>query len=185
MDETMLVILAGGQGSRMGGNKPLQPYAGTNLIEATLARLRPQVGNIQINARPDLVADLAYIGLPLVCDDPDFADLGPLSGVRTAVKRAADLGRDHVVTAPCDMPALPLDMIMRLRNEDADIVHFRGERDYPLCALWRTSLLPALDKALIAARPEGGVRVMRLIASQNSIALPGDPGDFININTLS
>ena len=185
MDDTMLVILAGGQGSRMGGNKPLQPYAGTSLIEATLDRLRPQVHDIHINARPDLAADLAYLGFPLIFDDPDFADLGPLSGVRTAVKRAADLGRDHVVTAPCDMPALPPDMIMRLRNEDADIVHFRGERDYPLCSLWRTSLLPALDAALIAARPEGGVRVMRFIASQSAIALPGDPADFININTLS
>ncbi len=185
MNDTMLVILAGGQGSRMGGNKPLQPYGRTTLIEATLDRLRPQAHDIQINARPDLAADLTYLGLPLIFDASDFADLGPLSGVRTAVREAARLGRDYVVTAPCDMPALPSDMIMRLRNEEADIVHFRGERDYPLCALWRTSLLPALDAALTAARPEGGVRVMRFIASQASIALRGDPAAFININTLS
>ena len=181
----MLVILAGGQGQRMGGKKPLHAYGDSTLIETTLGRLRPQDGDIHINARPDLAEDLARLGYSLAFDDPDFADLGPLSGVRTAVRLAAGAGLDHVVTAPCDMPALPLDMVARLRAAAGDIVHFRGERDYPLCSLWRTSLLPALDAALIAARPKGGVRVMHFIAGQDATALPADPADFININTLS
>ncbi len=168
----------------MGDNKPLAPYGGTTLIEATLARLRPQADDIRINARPDLADALAILGLPLLIDDAEFADLGPLSGVRTALKAAKDAGHDHVVTAPCDMPNLPTDMVAQLTAADGDIVHFSGACDYPLCARWKTTLLLSLEAALVAARPHGGLRVMRYIAGQAATRLPADDDAFININTL-
>ena len=177
----IVVVLAGGEGRRLGGNKPLHPWRGTTLIEATIARLTRQAEAIYINAGPGLET----LGYPLVFDDPDLAGLGPLSGVRSAIRLAAELGRDAVVTAPCDMPDLPLDMVARLSGSDADIVHFSGERDYPLTTLWRTSLLPSLDAALIAARREGGLKVMRYIQSQSFVRLEvDDPGAFRNVNRL-
>ena len=165
----------------MGGNKPLHPWHGATLIEATIARLKPQAGAIHINAGP---AGLNHLGYPLIHDDPAVAGLGPLSGVHSALRLAAELGRDAVVTAPCDMPYLPLDMVAQLEAVDAEIVHFGGERDYPLTSRWRTSLLPSLEAALIAARPEGGLRVMRYIRSQRAVRLEAaDHEAFRNINT--
>ena len=186
----IVVVLAGGEGRRMGGNKPLHPWRGATLIEATIARLKPQAEAIHINVGEINagLAGLETLGYPLVHDAPDFAGLGPLSGVRSAIRLAAGLGHDAVVTAPCDMPDLPLDLVARLSKADADIVHFfganaSGERDYPLTTLWRTSLLPSLDAALVAARPEGGLKVMRYIRSQTFVRLEAaDPMAFRNIN---
>ncbi len=169
----------------MGGNKPLHPWQGATLIEATIARLKPQAEAVYINAGP---LGLERLGYPLVRDDAAFAGLGPLSGVRSAIRLAAELGHEAVVTAPCDMPDLPLDMVARLSGPDADIVHFfgadvMGERDYPLTALWRTSLLPSLDAALVAAKPDGGLKVMRYIQSRNVARLEApDSAVFRNIN---
>ena len=51
MPGTLGVILAGGRGSRLGGvDKGLQPWRGTPLVDAVLARLAPQVDAIAISA---------------------------------------------------------------------------------------------------------------------------------------
>ncbi len=186
--DPIVVILAGGRGRRMGGNKPLFPYGETTLIEATLARLQPQTHRIVIDAgiaETPLAAELAQLGWPLVFDQPPFDDLGPLSGVRTALAAARNAGDDAVITVPCDMPSLPLDFISRLTEtgDEADIIHFTGADDYRLCGLWRTTLLPALDKALLAARPDGGLRVTSFLESKKLLKLPVvDDAAFRNIN---
>lgn len=181
---TVAMILAGGQAARMGGMKALAPWNGATLIEAVIARLKPQAAMLAINARPNQAEALAAFGLPVLVDDNLFADLGPLSGVRTALVWARDRGEDHVITAPCDMPNVPGDMITRLMAAGpADIVHFAGARDHPLCARWRVSILPVLDAALAAAG--GGLAVMRFVESQSVIKLPtGDDAAFANINAL-
>ncbi len=179
--DRLLVVLAGGAGRRMGGNKPLHPWQGTTLIEATIARLKPQVDTIYINAGPVGLDGLDY---PQIHDHPAVAGLGPLSGVHSALHLAAELGLDAVFTAPCDMPYLPPDLVTQLEAVEADIVHFGGERDYPLTTRWRTSLLPSLEAALLAARAEGGLRVMRYIQSQRAVRLEATDRDaFRNINT--
>lgn len=176
-----LVILAGGQGLRMGGNKPMHPFEGGTLIGAVIARLEPQVSDMAINAAEPT---LSVFGLPLIYDAPDFADLGPLSGIRTALKWAQSRGNTHVITAPCDMPRLPHNLVSRLMTvpqDDAEIVHFAGSRDYPLCALWSVAILADLDDALRAA--EGGLAVMRFLGTRRVVKLEaGDDDAFMNIN---
>jgi molybdenum cofactor guanylyltransferase len=184
----LTVILAGGKGERMGGNKPLQPYSGTSLISATLARLRPQAADIVINAGVQGSAtalSLSDLGLPLIFDENDFADLGPLSGVLTALKYAEARGCNAAITAPCDMPHLPDDMMAQLlKVPKKDIVHFSGVRDYPLCALWQVSLRPNLEAALTAAQPDHGLSVMRYLSTQqvHKIVVLDDSA-FVNINS--
>jgi molybdenum cofactor guanylyltransferase len=183
-----IVILAGGKGARMGGNKPMQPYGGTTLIEATLARLRPQASDIVINAgtrRSAIALSLETLGLPLIFDDDACAGLGPLSGVLTALNHAAEGGFDAVITVPCDMPHLPVDMIGQLgQNRPADIVHFTGKDDYPLCALWHVSLRPGLITALSAAQNGKGVSVRRYQSTQSVHRLRTDDDHaFGNVNS--
>jgi len=183
---TAVVILAGGQATRMNGVKALAPWIGATLIEAVIARLQPQADTLAINVRSDQAADLAAFGLPLLVDDERVSDLGPLSGVRTALVWARDHARAYVVTAPCDMPDLPDDMVARLMAvEAAEIVYFAGARDHPLCARWAVSLLPVVDAELTAAKADGGLAVMRFVERRLAIKLPaGDNAAFTNINSL-
>ncbi|HTM81138.1 molybdenum cofactor guanylyltransferase [Asticcacaulis sp.] len=180
-----LVLLAGGKGKRMGGDKPFAPYGQSTLIETTLARLRPQVREIVINAgakTSPLVLPLSCLDAGLIFDDPAFEGLGPLSGVLSALEMARAAGDAMVITAPCDMPDLPDDMVARLlAAPPADVVYFKGARDYPLCALWRISVADPLRNAL--QQVEGGLAVMRFLATQNvrTIAVDDDAA-FANIN---
>ena len=73
------VVLAGGQGSRMGGvDKGLVPFRGRPLVEHVIERLRPQVDTILINANRNPEAYAAF-GHPVISDEIEgFA--GPLAG---------------------------------------------------------------------------------------------------------
>ena len=179
---TPCVILAGGKGTRLGGNKPLFPWRGSTLIEAVIARLDRQADPLAVNADPLHAEALQTFGLPLIFDAPATANRGPLSGVLSALAWAAERGEAFVVTAPCDMPDLPADMVAQLIDAPgADVVHFKGARDYPLCARWATGLYPRLAAALEAA-PDG-LAVMRFIAGCQAVVLPaGDDRAFANIN---
>lgn len=178
-----VVILAGGEGKRMGGNKPFAPYGQSTLIEATIARLKPQTRDIVINAgfrgaAPGL--PLSCLGARLIFDE--LAGLGPLSGVLSALDMAKAYGDTSVITVPCDMPNLPYDMIAQLMAAPAaDVVYFAGARDYPLCALWQVSVADALRHALEKA--EGGLAVMRFLATQKIERISvSDDAAFTNIN---
>ena len=165
----------------MGGDKPMYPFEGSTLIGAVIARLEPQVRDMAINAAQP---KLSVFGLPLLYDEPALADLGPLSGVRTALQWAATRQCAHVITVPCDMPRLPANLVSRLTAvpmDETDVVHFTGARDYPLCALWNTAVLPDLEDALRAA--EGGLAVMRFLGNRRIVKLEaGDDSAFVNIN---
>lgn len=174
-DRPWVVVLAGGDARRMGGDKALRPWGGTTLIEATLARVIPQAPGVAINARPGELGDL---GLTVVTDETDLAGLGPLSGVRSALAFARDRGLDRIVTVPCDMPRLPDDMVARLMATDAEVVAFE---DAQLCALWRLSLLQPLEEALRGCG--GGLSVRRFLDRRDVAWLPCGDG-FDNINTL-
>ena len=101
------VVLAGGQGRRMGGvDKGLQLLNGRPMIAHVIARLAPQVGDIVINANQNREAYAAF-GHPVV---PDAIEgyAGPLAGLHAGLQAAT---QPLVVTAPCDSPFLPEDLV--------------------------------------------------------------------------
>ena len=104
------VILAGGQGSRMGGaDKGLIDYQGRPLVEWGLAALAPQVGEIVISANRNIERYAAY-GYRVLPDTlPDYP--GPLAGVLAALQTVA---ADWLLVVPCDTPHLPADLVLRL-----------------------------------------------------------------------
>ena len=62
------VILAGGRSSRMGGgDKCLLPLGGRPVLASVLARLKPQVSDIIINANGE-ASRFARFGLPVIAD---------------------------------------------------------------------------------------------------------------------
>jgi len=104
------VILAGGQGSRMGGvDKGLQPFRGKPMVAHAVERLAPQVDELLVNANRNPEA-YARFGHRVIADEIEgFA--GPLAGFERGLAHASG---DLVVTVPCDSPFLPADLVARL-----------------------------------------------------------------------
>lgn len=185
------LILAGGAGRRMGGEKPFALLEGRPLVAHAIARLAPQTGRLGVNvgaAGTPLAVRLAGLGLPCLTDAPELAGLGPLSGVRTGL--AALKPGEWLLTLPCDLPRAPPDLAARLAARQAatgaPVVHVAGLRDHPLCAIWSPALLAPLTAALREARAEGGLRVMRFLATAGAARLAVGPAEeeaaFANLN---
>lgn len=180
------LILAGGRGSRMGSiDKGLVPLAGKPMVAHVMERLAPQVQHLLINANqnPDTYA---AFGVPVWPDAmPDFA--GPLAGLQTGLMHCAT---PYLVTAPCDSPFLPMDLVERLAQgllqKSADLaIAVTGEGEtrqaHPVFCLLKTELLPHLTAFL-----EGGGRKMALWYAPLAVARVhfADEAAFRNINTL-
>lgn len=143
------LILAGGQGSRLGGvDKGWLPYAGQALVEHVLAAIAPQVGAVLISANRNRERYQA-LGVPVV---PDLYEgqLGPLVGILAGLT-AADT--TYLLTLPCDTPEVCEDFVMRmwrgLHDADAEVAMANdGERNQPVHALLRRDLRADLDIAV-------------------------------------
>src|SRR5436305_919366 len=113
--ETFGLVLAGGLARRMGGgDKALIRIGDATILQRTLARLKPQVSGIVLNANGD-PARFAAFGLPVVADSvPDFA--GPLAGILAGLDWAAANRSEieWVVSVPGDCPFLPHDLVAKL-----------------------------------------------------------------------
>jgi molybdenum cofactor guanylyltransferase len=178
------VILAGGQGSRMGGqDKGLLAYRGRPLIEHVIDVIAPQVGAMVISANrhPEQYARYGY---PVVADCAGQGEYwGPLAGILSALRQVRT---EYLLTVPCDTPALPADLVSRLwramqqHNAEISVVH-DGEFMQPVIALWRCTLSPALQAAL-----EQGMRKTRdWISSRQLVEVDfsSQASTFLNVNT--
>ncbi len=143
------VILAGGQGRRMGGqDKGLLLFDGKPLVEILIGRLERQALGIVINANRNLEEYRRY-GYPVVHDQ--LADYqGPLAGFATAM---ASVGSEFILTLPCDSPLLEVDYAQRFidsyARQPAPVhVAFDGNRLQPVHALIKVDLLSSLQQFL-------------------------------------
>jgi molybdopterin-guanine dinucleotide biosynthesis protein A len=176
------IVLAGGQGRRMGGvNKGLVDLAGMPMVAHVLARLVPQVGDVLINANQNLDRYRA-LGHPVVPDAVGgFA--GPLAGLHAGMSRA---NREFVVTVPCDSPFLPRDLVARLRvklgEKGAQLAVAKTfDQPHPVFALVRRDLLPNLGAFL----ERGGRKIDAWYAALSfvEVAFDDEADAFRNINT--
>jgi molybdopterin-guanine dinucleotide biosynthesis protein A len=174
------IVLAGGQGRRMGGvDKGLQPLRGKPMVHWVLERLRPQVAEIIVNANqnPD---EYRKFGYRVVADDiSGFA--GPLAGLHAGLKAAA---HPLVATVPCDSPFLPLDLIQRLRGslKDNDLAVARtGAQPHPVFALVKRHCMESLEAFLA----QGGRKIDAWYASLKvvEVSFDDEADAFRNINT--
>jgi len=175
------VILAGGLGTRIGGNKGLQTLQGRELISWVLQAVSPVSDQIIINAN-DTQDAYAHFGCRVLADDmPDWP--GPLAGLHAAL-RIADT--DCVMTVPCDTPFLPHDLIARLTTAltlemTEAAVAVAGGRRQPTIALYNRNVLSRLNAYL----DSGGRRVNDWLDTLQTSEVVFDNADsFCNINTL-
>lgn len=177
------VILAGGQGRRMGGvDKALIPLAGAPLLARVIDRISPQVEELALSANGD-PGRFAAFKLPVL---PDAVGAGPLAGVLAALRWAAPLGATAVMSVPVDGPFLPGDLCPRLclAAESAPkglAIAAAGGRQHPTYGLWPVTLEADLAAFLASgAKP----KVMDFVrAQQGAEADFPDALGFENLNT--
>jgi len=174
------IVLAGGQGRRMGGvDKGLQLLRGKPMVEWALERLVPQVDEIIVNANQnfELYARFGHRVVP----DAIGGYAGPLAGLHAGLSAAS---HPLAVTVPCDSPFLPLDLVARLRDLLGDnelAVAKTGTQPHPVFCMVRRSVLPHLAQFLSG----GGRKIDAWYASLKVVEVSFDdqPEAFRNINT--
>ncbi|TDO16734.1 MULTISPECIES: molybdenum cofactor guanylyltransferase MobA [Halomonas] len=156
-DELTGLILAGGQGRRMGGrDKGLEPFLGRPLVAHVRDRLAGRVVEVLINANRNAEAYAPFSDRVIVDAEGGFQ--GPLMGIYSGLRAATT---PWLLVVPCDSPALPRDLVDRMvarlaasdgqHQGEGDIaVAFDGERLHPVVALIRTALVDDLAMALAA-----------------------------------
>lgn len=150
------LLLAGGEGSRMGGqDKGWVTVAGRPLVEYVLEVVAPQVGEVVISANRNLERYAAF-GWPAVSDE-EAGYRGPMAGIVSAARLVVT---PYLLTVPCDTPLLPPDLLARLAAALASgaaevAVAHDGARRQPVVALLRRELTEAMRTALEAG--EGGL----------------------------
>lgn len=178
------VVLAGGEGQRMGGGKPLRMLEGRPLIEHALAIARGQGGRVAVAVQsPGQVGPLRDVAW--LADPPEVR--GPLAGLVSALAFAEAHGEEVVLTLPCDAPRLPADLGRRLLDglgprDQAAVAQSHG-RLHPVCAVWRVAVRPVLDAYLASGR--ASVKGLAELAGMAVVDWgPASPDPFVNLNTL-
>ena len=175
------ILLAGGQGRRMGGvDKGLQLLRGKPMAQWVIERFAPQVDELLINANKNIeqYQTLGYRVIP----DAIGGFAGPLAGLHRGLSEAT---HPLVVTAPCDSPFLPLDLVARLKAaldaNHADLaVAKTGDQPHPVFSLCRKSVLPSLTAFL----ESGGRKIDAWYAQLKVVEVDfADEAAFRNINT--
>lgn len=192
------VILAGGEGRRMGPGvpKPLRRLAGRPMVAHVVERLRPQVLDLVVVAN-EPPSDFRFLKTAIVPDLPEVHELaqregrrlGPLAGILAGMEWSIKL-HPHagwIVTAPADVPLLPLDLTVRLCGHmhvpEPDVLMVRhGLRREHTIAVWSVTLAADLRQALL----NEGVRRVEEFARRYRFAeliWPGAGECFLNVNT--
>jgi molybdopterin-guanine dinucleotide biosynthesis protein A len=150
---TLAVVLAGGEGRRMGGGKPRRRFGAVSLVAHAVSLARRWSPEVAVAVRS---ADQAVgeAEAPLILDDP--AVEGPLAGLAAALAHAAETDAALLLTLPCDAPRLPADLLARLSQALAAdglvAVAASNGRLQPTCALWRPAAAARLPDYLASGR---------------------------------
>lgn len=174
------IILAGGQGTRMGGkDKGLMLLKGKFLYQHLLERLIGQTEHIAINANRHLPL-YEQSGVSVFCDVIE-GYLGPLAGIYSGLCYAKT---DWVLYVSCDTPFIPnylLDRLWQNKGYYPAAYVNDGEKKHPTLLLIHRSLKDPLKHYLDA----GNRKLMLFLAEQDAVAVDfSDSTDnFTNINT--
>jgi molybdopterin-guanine dinucleotide biosynthesis protein A len=177
------VILAGGRSSRMGCNKALLQVNGKLLIQTLVDRVSPVTDQILISSNDP--ESYKFLDFPIIPDR--FPGNGPLAGFHSAMM--ANSYSLYLLLA-CDLPNLKTPLLRTLVSLadgfDAVIPRTRDGIAHPLCAVYRRTCFPAVERALA----RGDNKVIRTFLEDSLVVrwVESDEGSFedadlANINT--
>lgn len=177
-----VMLIAGGQSSRMGQDKRFLTLGGCTMLEELMRKTRQQPFVERYlcggTVHEDLQALCQEYGMELLADERRNA--GPLEGLRTGLAR---LQADYALAVSCDMPLLDYAVLKPLldaaQGELAVIPVVKGRRQ-PLAGLYHRDILPKVEAAL----EQGDYKLGKVIDSvpHRFVELPDDDA-FFNVNT--
>jgi molybdopterin-guanine dinucleotide biosynthesis protein A len=185
------VILAGGEGRRMGSvNKPLMEIGGRTVLSHILGRLQPQLDRIVINAKhPPLYTPY---GLDVIPDQTD-THLGPLAGVLATLDWASHnfSKARYVMSLPGDAPFIPHNLVSEMtdavnnteKSKDPVLVRAVSKnRTHPVVGLWPVGIRADLRDSLFNRQTR---KIDAFTANYRvvDVTFEGVPDPFFNINT--
>jgi molybdopterin-guanine dinucleotide biosynthesis protein A len=133
VDELVVAVLAGGRGSRLGGEKALVELGGRPLIERPLAAARAAGLDAVVVAKRGTA--LPYVPTWIEPDEPSH----PLLGLITALEHGP------VVAVACDQPWLTPELLRALAEHDGPAIAVERE---PFPGRYEPLQLPVLRAAL-------------------------------------
>ncbi len=171
------IILAGGEGKRVGGvDKGLLEYRNKPLIEHVINAISPQVDDLVISANRNTERYKQYT--KKVISDHSERCLGPLAGIDAALSHCA---HDRVLIAPCDTPFLPGDIIDKFlfNRTDSDLYIAESNNKLQPVMLLHKKLHGSITHAL----DDGELRLMFWVKShQPEIIVFQDDTAFKSFN---
>jgi len=171
------VVLAGGPGRRIGGDKALVELDGQALLCYPLAALRTVVAEVVVVCKEHTtLPDLA--GMAAVWCDPEERH-HPLIGVTTALRAVADEGRSVLVCA-VDLPLVTTEALRALLDAEpagapAAVARASG-RMQPLLARYSPAALGVLE-AMALDEP-----ATRVVERMHPILVDAEEDVLLNVN---
>ena len=181
--KTLGVLLAGGQGKRLGGEtaKALVMCAGRTLLDRAMATLAALCDTVVVVAPHGMAVPVD--AACRVADPPDAA--GPLAGLVAGLgARPFDLALVLAVDMPLLSPAT-LTALRALRGEATAVLPAPGGVTQPLAAWYTARAFAPLAAALAAPSPSRAVFAMQpaIIGEGVLASLPGGLEAWLNVNT--
>ena len=143
-----LVILCGGNSTRMGSDKALLPFGDYCLIEYLVKKFQPYFSNIYLSVKRK--GDYAHLNLP-VTEIPDiYPNAGPMSGVFSGLSM---INEDAAFFMSVDTPFLEPETGVALLEaiDDSDICTIRGKASYleTATAAYSRNCITTIGKCLL------------------------------------
>ncbi len=181
------VVLAGGRGRRIGGDKAGLELGGRPLASYPVAALQSAGLDVTLVLRENQAPPEGLERLTIVRDEVEGA--GPLAGLQAVLN---SMPGEWALVVSCDQPFIRVNLLhgllSRIHDADADVILARvGDRLQPMPGLYRKTCLPAVQLAL-----DGGDLAIRdLLDDLRVTELGGEELDsldpehvsFFNVNT--
>ena len=147
------IVLCGGESRRMGRPKAWLSFGDERMLQRVVRILRTVVEPIVVVAAPG--QDLPLLEQPVELAHDEWRSRGPLEGLAAGLSRMAELGVDASYASSTDVPFLQPSFVRRMIEllGDAHIaVPHVQDKHHPLAAVYRTTVLPEIERLLAADR---------------------------------
>ncbi len=145
------VILAGGLSTRLGRDKASELLLGRSLLQRVIDRLAGLVDEYVLVTTSGQTLPPVEASAPLRAVEDAYARIGPLGGIYTGLSA---MQAPRAITVACDMPLLQpplLAELLRLAPGHDAVVPLNSLPE-PLCAVYATTCLPAIQDRIQASQ---------------------------------
>jgi molybdenum cofactor guanylyltransferase len=178
--DSLIAVLAGGQGERVGGAKPSLQLGGRPLIDYPVSAGLEAGADVIVVAKPDTA--LPPLKAPVLREPEEPRH--PLCGIVAALREA---GGRAVIVVGCDLPFVTAELLGWLGGlpEPFAVPELNG-RLHPLLARYSPGLLAPLERALEGRRhlQEAVSELGPRLIHEEELGRFGEPGRLLfNLNT--